>query len=271
LKQAGIYDESAIFILSDHGDFCGDFDLPEKAQNTFEDCLTKVPLLIKPPKGTAIDPGVTDSLAELVDFYATVMDYARITPSQDHFGRSLRPVVEDRSNRVRDFSCCEGGRLPGETQCCEHFDQAGALNNPSWPKQTAEMDADVHEKGTMIFDGRYKYVHRPSGRNELYDLKKDPAELNNTFEECCNDPNLLRLKCQLLDWYQQTCDIVPRSPDSRFTADRLWSIARFFCPPEKEHEIRAYIEKEHPSVKDVFSMIMGFMAKDKALPANHKQ
>ena len=53
LKKAGIYEDSAIFFFSDHGDYTGDYNIPEKAQNTFEDCLTRVPLLVKPPKGTA--------------------------------------------------------------------------------------------------------------------------------------------------------------------------------------------------------------------------
>lgn len=43
LKEKGIYDDTAIFFLSDHGDFTGDYSLVEKAQNTFEDCLTRVP------------------------------------------------------------------------------------------------------------------------------------------------------------------------------------------------------------------------------------
>ena len=65
LKEEGIYDDCAIFFLSDHGDFTGDFDLPEKAQNCFEDCLTRVPLLIKPPKNIPLDPGISNSMVEL--------------------------------------------------------------------------------------------------------------------------------------------------------------------------------------------------------------
>ena len=114
LKQAGIYDDCAIFFLSDHGDYAGDYGLPEKSQNTFEDCLTKVPLLVKPPRGEELDSGISDSLVELVDFYATVMDYAGVEPSHDHFGRSLRPVLENRSREIRDYAFCEGGRMPWE-------------------------------------------------------------------------------------------------------------------------------------------------------------
>ena len=54
LKEAGMYDDSAVFFLSDHGDFAGDYHLTEKAQNTYEDVLSRVPLLVKPPKMTDV-------------------------------------------------------------------------------------------------------------------------------------------------------------------------------------------------------------------------
>ena len=41
-----------------------------------------------------------------------------------------------------------------------------AKSNAYWPKKTAQLDPEAHEKSTMIFDGHYKYVHRPSGRND---------------------------------------------------------------------------------------------------------
>ena len=107
LKDVGIYDDCAIFVMSDHGDFVGDYGMAEKAQSSFEDCLTKVPFLVKPPKNIPVDAGVSDSMVELVDFYATVMDFAEVVPSHEHFGRSLRGAVIDRSKQVREFSCCE--------------------------------------------------------------------------------------------------------------------------------------------------------------------
>lgn len=259
LKEAGMYDDSAIFFLSDHGDFCGDYGLPEKAQNTFEDCLTRVPLLIKPPAGCGVDPGVTDSLAELVDFYATVMDYAQISPGYDHFGKSLRGVVECRSQQARDFVCCEGGRLPYEEQCDEWHaegDEGPAVTNVYWPKKTAQKDPAAHEKGTMIFDGRYKYVHRPSGKHELYDMQDDPGECRNIYGLKEMYPDEVRLKEMLLDWYQQTCDVVPREYDSRFTEERLWTSVRRICSPDNEQEVREYLRKENPSIMQAIRYVM---------------
>ena len=60
--KGGIYDDSAIFFFSDHGDFTGDYGLVEKTQNTFEDCLTRVPLIVKPPAKLPIEPGIRDQL-----------------------------------------------------------------------------------------------------------------------------------------------------------------------------------------------------------------
>ena len=67
MKETGVYDGTALFFFSDHGDFTGDFGLAEKAQNTFYDCQCNIPLMIKPAAGTAIKPRVTEALAELAD------------------------------------------------------------------------------------------------------------------------------------------------------------------------------------------------------------
>lgn len=246
LKQAGMYDDCAIFVLSDHGDFAGDYGLPEKAQNSFEDCLCRVPLLIKPPKSQPVDPGTAEGLVELVDFYASVMDYAEVEPDHDHFGRSLRGMIENRRAEVRDYVCCEGGRLPGELQADECHESGKVTLNPGspyWPKQKAQSDPLAHEKGTMIRTKRYKYIERPSGRNELYDLQDDPGERRNIYEREKDSQEVLKLRLELLKWYQTTCDTVPRKADSRFAPEKIWSMVRSSCPPESERAVRERIEQ----------------------------
>lgn len=47
LKDVGIYDNTLVVSMSVHGDYAGNFDLVEKAQNCFEDCLTRVPFFGK--------------------------------------------------------------------------------------------------------------------------------------------------------------------------------------------------------------------------------
>ena len=244
LRRAGIYDDCAIFFLSDHGDFAGDYGLVEKAQNAFEDCLTRVPLLIKPPKGTPLDPGVSESLVELVDFYATAMDLAGVRPGRTHFGRSLRPVLADRAAAVRSVVFCEGGRLPGETQCDEYHQENGGTAQETdvyWPKKMAQADDEAHAKATMARDARFKYIRRSAGRDELYDLDDDPRETENRIDDPVLAPVRDRLRGEMLDWLQTTADVVPPQFDRRMTDGHLFSMVRHLIPAGREEEVRAVI------------------------------
>lgn len=245
LKQAGIYDNTAIFFFSDHGDYAGNYDIPEKSQNTFEDCLTRVPLLIKPPKGEGLDAGITDSFAELVDFYATAMDYAGVEPDHDHFGKSLRPIIKNREISLRSFVFCEGGRMPYEIQCDEYHAAAGQGSIPRgsayWPRQNAQLDHEAHAKGTMIRDKKYKYVHRTSGIHEFYDLEKDPLEEVNLYGGSRYASQIIEYRIELLNWYQATCDVVPRAYDSRMPPEIVWARFEKMCDPAWAEEIRNMI------------------------------
>lgn len=244
LKEAGIYDDCVIFFLSDHGDFAGDYGLTEKAQNSFEDCLTRVPLMIKPPVGEPADPGVTDALAELVDFYGTAVDYAGITPGRTHFGRSLRTVVEDRSRSVRDYVTCEGGRLPEEKHCDEYH-SAGPAGPSSrfvyWPKMKAQSEDDAHAKGAMLRNKRYKYISRVTGEDEFYDLLTDPQEKHNRIHDPKCQSEIARMQVEQLRWYQRTCDVVPYEYDRRFTDEMVWAKVKGICPPGHEEEVKEKI------------------------------
>ena len=256
LKEEGIYDDCAIFFFSDHGDFAGDYDLPEKCQNSFEDCLTRVPLLIKPPKGVPVDPGVSDSLAELVDFYATALEFAGAASSHTHFGRSLAPVLADRNARVRDCVFCEGGRQPGETHCDEYHQcgpKGAPPTTPYWPKMMAQRDDEAHAKGIMMRDERYKYVSRTLGRDELYDMELDPSETTNRIDDPALAPVVARMQRETLKWLQATADVVPFGQDQRFTPEMLWARVRGLVPPDREPQVRAMIAAGVP-----FPVLMNF-------------
>ncbi|MCI8517925.1 MAG: sulfatase-like hydrolase/transferase [Hungatella sp.] len=246
MREAGIYDDSLIFFFSDHGDYTGDYGLAEKAQNCFEDCLTRVPFLIKPPRDQGISPGIRDGLVELVDFYATAMDYAGVTPSHTQFGRSLRPAVSDPACELRRYAFCEGGRLPGEEHCDEYHGERGQVagtNSEYWPKQISQKDDFAHAKGIMIRDQRYKYISRTLGSDELYDLLEDPGETHNRIEDPGLAGELVRLQTAMLKWLQSTADIVPYDMDRRFTTEGMWMRVRAMVPPEYEDEVKDKIRE----------------------------
>ncbi|MFO7821298.1 MAG: sulfatase-like hydrolase/transferase [Lentisphaeria bacterium] len=218
LRDNCMYDDSAVFLFADHGDYTGDYGLVEKTQNTFEDCLSRVPFLIKPPAGTPVKPRVSKALVELIDFSATVYDLTGIDPGYDSFGKSLLPLLAGERDEHRDAVFCEGGRRIRETQAMEcESTSAGrdeGLYSPRLRLQKTD-DAPYHTKAAMCRTKTHKYIQRLYESDELYDLKQDPREEDNRID----DPQYAEirdtLRQRLMQWYMETCDVVPQNTDRR--------------------------------------------------------
>ncbi|HBE03087.1 MAG: arylsulfatase [Spirochaetes bacterium GWF1_41_5] len=215
LKETGCYNDTAIFFFSDHGDFTGDYGLVEKTQNTFEDCLTHVPFLIKPPAEVPVKSRISNALIELVDFPATVQALTGIEFNYTHFGRSLLSIVSGKTDEHRDAVFCEGGRLHGEIHCMGHEDNGGP-DDLYYPRTRLQIsEGPEHTKAIMCRTKNYKYVRRLYEDNELYDLKKDPDELHNLIRDRDYINVALELERRLLTFYLETCDTVPHKTDQR--------------------------------------------------------
>jgi len=217
LREAGIYDDTAVFLFSDHGDFTGDYGLVEKTQNTFEDCLARVPFVVKPPAGVPVRPRVSDAIVELIDFPATVEAMTGIGPRHTHFGRSLLPVLAGETDEHRDAAFCEGGRLHGERQAMElESDQHDKPAGLYWPRLTLQaQEGPEHTKAAMCRTKRFKYVRRFYESDELYDLRRDPGEQHNRIGDPALAGVLAQLRERMLTWYMETCDWVPPDADKR--------------------------------------------------------
>lgn len=215
LRETGIYDETAVFFFSDHGDFTGDYGLVEKTQNTFEDCLTRVPFVVKPPKGASIEPGINDAMIELIDFPATVEALLGLKPQHTHFGRSLLPLIAGETGLHRDAVFCEGGRIHGEDHCKE-MDGPTDSDFLYYPRLSYQWgEGPEHTKAVMCRTKDYKYVRRLYEMDELYDLNQDPHELVNRIDDPTLAEVLLTLKDRLLTFYQETGDVVPHKAHKR--------------------------------------------------------
>ncbi len=219
LREAGMYDDTAIFFFSDHGDFTGDYSLVEKTSNTFEDCMVRVPFLIKPPSWAPAQPRVSDALVELVDFPATVEDLCGLTPEHDHFGRSLLPVIAGETDAHREAVFSEGGRPTWERHS---RNKQVRLRPQSLYYPSASTQTEVPEAGgkaVMYRDHKHKYVYRLYEDDELYDLEADPQETKNRI----HDPSLAdlagQLRTRILEWMVATADVVPHDQDDRVRRD----------------------------------------------------
>ncbi len=218
LREGGFYDDTAVFLFSDHGDFTGDFGLVEKNQNTFQDCLVNVPLVVKPPRSVPVRPGVREALAELVDVSETVYALTGADPGYDRFGKSLLPLLGDAPDEHRDAVFCEGGRRMGETQAMERESSSAfdpeALYNPRLRLQVSD-ERPWHGKAVMCRTKTAKYVYRLYERDEFYDLVSDPGETRNAIDEPRHRATIDALRERTLRWLVETADVVPRKTDPR--------------------------------------------------------
>ncbi|RAK11721.1 arylsulfatase A-like enzyme [Halanaerobium saccharolyticum] len=213
LKEKELYNNTSMIFFADHGDYTGDYGIVEKSQNTFEDPVSNVPLIIKPHKGIKVKPRVTKSLSELVDLSATVADLTNIELEHIQFGESVVPVLEGEEKH-KDAVFAEGGRIHGETQAME---KGHGPESEYWPRlNTQEQEGPEHTKAVMIRMGKLKYIERLYEKNELYNLESDPDELNNLI--CSEDyqDQIIKFKARLLKFYMETADYVPDRKDKRY-------------------------------------------------------
>lgn len=173
LKARGLYDDSAIIFLSDHGDGVAAHGWNQKWN--LQEEVVNVPLIVKAPEGAGLRGVRNDEALSNVglDLYATVCDYAGVAPDPGRYrGRSLRPVAEGRQTTLHDEVFVET-LLPGPGM-----------------------------RGWCVVGPRYKYVLYQWGRNReaLYDLQDDPGEMVNLAVDRRYEAELNRLRRAMYDW-----------------------------------------------------------------------
>jgi choline-sulfatase len=216
LEETDLAKDTAIFFFSDHGEWAGDYGLVEKWHGGLDDCLTRVPMIVRTPD--SVTGHVVDEPMECFDIMPTTLELAGIDGQHTHFARSMLPQLSGEGGDPDRAVFAEGGYSPHEPHCFEGT--AGDIG--------ADTDATYYPKGllqqeqpqssvrcTMIRTLDYKLVHRPEDVSELYHLKIDPLELHNVHGQSEYADVQRELERRLLDWYMHTSDAVPYSRDLR--------------------------------------------------------
>src|SRR6185312_4416810 len=156
LDETGQTDNTIVIFMSDHGEMLGDHGIYLKGPY-FYDCLTRVPLIIRWPKHFKAGHKV-DSLVELVDIAPTLLESAGVPIPPGMQGRSLMPLLTGATTAHRD------------SVYMEFFNSN--FEYPTRPMLTAVRT----EQWKLNFCSDAKY-------GELYDLKNDPGEVTNLWND----------------------------------------------------------------------------------------
>jgi len=145
LSQLRLDDRTLIVMTSDHGEEFLDHGFFDHGHTMYDE-LIHVPLLLRLPGRLAAQRSV-ETQVRLVDVVPTVLEILDLDPVDNLDGASLLPVIEGKERPHR----------PAFSERLLYFEQRKAIR-----------------------DGQYKYVlFAESGREELYDLQRDPDELYN--------------------------------------------------------------------------------------------
>ena len=159
-----------MFYTSDQGFYLGDHGWFDK-RFMYEESL-RMPFLVRYPK--EIKAGsVNDDLVQNLDFSPTFLDFAGVTKPTDMQGCSLRLLLQDKT--PKDW----------RKSIYYHYYEYPAVHS-------VKRHYGIRTK-------RYKLIHfyHDIDEWELYDLEKDPKELNNIYDNPAYADIVKELKAKL--------------------------------------------------------------------------
>ncbi|MHB9134211.1 MAG: sulfatase-like hydrolase/transferase [Armatimonadota bacterium] len=219
LEETGLDADTSLFFFSDHGEWAGDYGLVEKWQSGLDDCLTRVPMIVKTP-GCAGGHVVREPI-ESFDIVPTTLELAGVECRHTHFAHSMLPQLGGAAGDPERAVFAEGGYAPHEPHCYEGTpggfgditDDRSGIYYPKGRQQQEHPESSV--RCTMLRTATHKLVYRPGDVSELYDLTADPMELHNLYNQPAYAEVQQQLERRLLAWYQHTSDVVPFERDPR--------------------------------------------------------
>lgn len=153
LDQEGLAENTIVVYTSDQGFYLGEHGWFDK-RFMYEESL-RTPLLMRYPK--EIKAGIRiDKMIQNLDFAPTFLDYAGLKAPKELQGKSFRKIVNQSSSDWRDAIYYTYYEYPSVHMVKRHYG---------------------------VRTDRYKLIHfyYDIDEWELYDLEKDPSEMNNVY------------------------------------------------------------------------------------------
>ena len=149
LEELGLSGNTVVALVSDHGDTMGRHRMMSKDYGFYEPAM-RIPMIVSAPgrRGGVVRSDPVSG----IDLYPTLCDLLKLPQPRGIAGRSL------------------AGRLDGG---------AGDPERPIF----AAQGVPGKNRGVMLRTPQFKYARYDDGGSELYDVKRDPDELENRVDD----------------------------------------------------------------------------------------
>jgi arylsulfatase A-like enzyme len=170
LDKAGLAEDTVVIYTSDNGFYLGEHGWFDK-RFMYEESL-RMPLIIRYPREIKAG-GVNEDMVLNLDFAPTFLDFAGVPKPDDMQGQSLRSLLQGQA--VSDWR---------QSMYYHYYEY------PGW--HAVKRHYGVRTR-------RYKLIHFYYDIDawELYDLEKDPHELNNVYGDAAYTEVTEQLKTEL--------------------------------------------------------------------------
>ena len=176
LEDTGRLDNTLVLFTSDNGYFWGEHALGDKRW-AYEESV-RIPMLARYPARIRAGSQIQQDVLN-IDIAPTMLDLAGVRVPREIHGQSMLPLLGQNMPAWRD------------SFLAEYFQEERNPRVPTWQGVRA---------------GRWKYVHytQLEAMDELYDLEKDPGEMNNLIGDRAAKSVLDKLKGELARILKET-------------------------------------------------------------------
>ena len=223
LSDKGLRDDTILIILSDHGDFVGEYGLMRKGPEVPEP-LVRIPLQIMGP-GIKKNVKPHEAHVSIADILPTLCEAVGLPTPDGVQGRSLWPLLTGGDYPREEFASAYVEHGFGGLHYTEHEDLDPAKDGLHVSKGGKWGGYDCLNSWTqsgqmrMVRKGDWKLVYDMQGKGQLYDLERYPGEVTNLYGKPKSTEKQMELMEDLLTWRLRVEDPLPL-PRTRYVMKR---------------------------------------------------
>lgn len=219
LEKRGLRENTIVVFTSDHGDYAGEYGLIRKGCGLPES-LVRITMIWQGPCVIQTE-AAADACISLVDILPTVCDLLGVEIPFGAQGRSLLPLLRGETCPPGEFDLAYseagyGGLYWTDRDLLKITDD-GAITDGTTFVEMSSWTASGQMR--MVRKGDYKIQMDMMGKGYLYNLQKDPAEVNNLWD----NPEYLSIKVDMLACFAaailRASDPIP-APHNRYRTKR---------------------------------------------------